>query len=289
MPALGMYFIYYFRMTGQAYHKVHKLHPHRTQPLHIKPELSSSEPPAPWEGIENILEEMWAGQRDPEHAPGWHSMAPTLSQLPGSGPTKVPLLAAPGTARDPPSRLDAAGGWLGAGGCAACPARTPPSARLVQGRQSGAVCQCQAGDGGPHAALLGGPSVLAGTAAAPSLAGVGLEHRRFACRLLILQPPPNPPRQRGGIPPGTGTPLRAAAVPKEVTVTGEQGSTSSPSLKRSHLPPAPPKAGDGAGTAREHHGSRPGWQGWICTKRREEERAKVELTYRWLFKSIKGR
>lgn len=27
----------------------------------------------------------------------------------------------------------------------------------------------------------------------------------------------------------------------------------------------------------------------VGTKRREEERAKVELTYRWLFKSIKGR
>lgn len=39
----------------------------------------------------------------------------------------------------------------------------------------------------------------------------------------------------------------------------------------------------------EHLSSQPGWQGWTRTKRREEERAKVELTYRWLFKSIKGR
>lgn len=61
MPALGMYFIYYFRMTGQAYHKVHKLHPHRTRPLHIKLAMSLSEPQVPWEGIKNILEEIWAG------------------------------------------------------------------------------------------------------------------------------------------------------------------------------------------------------------------------------------
>jgi len=105
-------------------------------------------------------------------------------------------------------------------------------------------------------------------------------------RSLILHPP-QISRSKKDVSPRHRYP---APGHRRCAETGDQGSTSSHSLQRS--PQLPPSQGTEQGQPElpgEHRGSRPGWQGWICTKRRGEERAKVELTYRWLFKSIKGR
>lgn len=144
-------------------------------------------------------------------------------------------------------------GWTGARGCAACPACTLPRSRTLQGRQSGAVCQGQVGDGHHHADLSGGLHL--------SLQAL-LPHRAWQEQSTVpaLCPArpavcsssthPKSPKAKRTRSPGTGTPLQAQAAPKEMAVTGDQGSTSSHSLKCSHLPPAPPKPGDRAGTAR---------------------------------------
>lgn len=125
-----MYFIYYFRMTGQAYHKVHKLHPHHTQPLHIKPVMSLSEPRVPRQGMGNILEAMRCGQG--EQAPGRHGTAPlrpTLTDTRGFGPPRSSPAGASARGRFAsawrrwsPRKGEGAqqGAWFG-GGCRAQP------------------------------------------------------------------------------------------------------------------------------------------------------------------------
>lgn len=87
------------------------------------------------------------------------------------------------------------------------------------------------------------------------------------------EPPPVPVTQVRPVPMGKvatwegGTALSSGCLPPAAppTLLWDQGQ------------PQQPPSGPTSGRAR------------VGTKRREEERAKVELTYRWLFKSIKGR
>lgn len=124
------------------------------------------------------------------------------------------------------------------------------------------------------------PSVLAGTATAPSSAGRGAGFKAgFLPGLAHFLPahfpqsPPVPVTQVRSVPMGKvatwegGTALSSGCLPPAAppTLLWDQGQ------------PQQPPSGPTSGRAR------------VGTKRREEERAKVELTYRWLFKSIKGR
>lgn len=92
--------------------------------------------------------------------------------------------------------------------------------------------------------------------------------------------PPEPPRSRdpGALRPhGEGGDV-GGGHGAELGVPPTSGSTNA-AVGPGAAPAAPqqPPSGLTSGRAR------------VGTKRREEERAKVELTYRWLFKSIKGR
>ena len=112
--------------------------------------------------------------------------------------------------------------------------------------------------------------------------------------LPFAHPPPTPnlPKQRGHVPPAQVPRSGHRLYPRRWQSQGIRTAQGATALNAATSHPLPQSRGTEQGQPElpcEHHGSRPGWQGWICTKRREEERAKVELTYRWLFKSIKGR
>lgn len=99
-----------------------------------------------------------------------------------------------------------------------------------------------------------------------------------SCPVLVPRPPRSSQSEENAFPQGKRYPAPGAGC--------AQGGGSDGGPGQRERPAGPP---EGRSRASERRGSRPGWQGWICTERREEERAKVELTYRWLFKSIKGR
>lgn len=123
-----------------------------------------------------------------------------------------------------------------------------------------------------------------------------MPHRHFAQPVLpFAHPPPNPnlPKQRGCAPPEQVPHSGHRLCPRRWQPQGTRVAQASTAFNAATSHQVPQNQGMEpercAQLPCKHHGSRPGWQGWICTKRREEERAKVELTYRWLFKSIKGR
>lgn len=275
-----MYFIYYFRMTGQAYHKVHKSHPHHTQPLHIKPAMSSPEPRVPRQGMGNILEAMRCGQG--ERVPGWHSTAPphpqtpvALGPLPAPQPehqsgVSSPLHGADGAPRigKVPSRVLGLVVWQG----------SAPSPCAAPGLGLPNWCHAVRAESPPRASQA--PSVLAGTATAPSSAGRGAGFKAGFLPGLAHFLPAHFPQS----PPVPVTQVRS--VPMGKVATWEGGTA----LSSGCLPPAaPPTLLWDQGQPQQPPSGPTSVRARVGTKRREEERAKVELTYRWLFKSIKGR
>lgn len=255
-----MYFIYYFRMTGQAYRRVHKLHPHHTQPLHIKPVMSLPEPRVPRQGMGNILEAMRCGQG--ERVPGWHSTAPPHPkptdtrgfEPPPSSPARASVrgqFASAWRGRSPPNWEGAQrGAWFG-GGCRAQPHLL--ALLQVRGCQTGAVRRGQNLPCGHRRA----PSVLAGTATAPSSAGRGAGFRAGSLPGLahflpahFPQSPPVPVTQVCPIPVGKvatwegGTALSSGCLPPAAppTLLWDQGQPQQPP---SRPPAAPHLAGRG--------------------------------------------
>lgn len=225
-----MYFIYYFRMTGQAYHKVHKLHPHRTQPLPIKPVMSLSEPQVLWKGIKNILEAIWAGLHDLKHSPG----CPGTNTLPG--PRIQPLCWHPHERCGTPKQRSWV--WAGCGVGDALPALPVP---------------CQ------EAGLSRTYNLVLSTRAKQEM-DTTFQVSICPCRLCCRTSPsfihPESPTAERTRSPSSG------GVQSPGTVTGDSASLKCSSPKRQGTEQGQPQL------PCKHPGSQPGRQGGVCTERR---------------------
>lgn len=160
---------------------------------------------------------------------------------------RSPSAGSPGNGAGPPSRAGE-GGCGPDGGCSSCAARSLPRGRALRGRQSGA-----SGRWTPPRSPFGGLHL------SPC--------RRFAHPVPPSPHPPtapNLPKQRGRLPPARITRLR----PRRWQRWGNRGNHDP---KRRHLPPHQPPQSWGDRAGGQSGDSRPGWQGWICSRRREEK------------------
>lgn len=218
--------------------------------------------------------------------PGWHSTAPPHPQTPVAlGPLPAPQPEHQSGVSSPLHGADGAprigkvpGGMLG---LLVAAGLSPISLRCSR---SGAAKLVPCGEGRISPAGIAGSICPCRHCHGTELCGA---RSRFQSRLFArfssfsTSPfPPEPPRSRD---PGAPRPHGeggnvGGGHSAELGVPPTSSSTNA-AVEPGAAPAAPqqPPSGPTSGRAR------------VGTKRREEERAKVELTYRWLFKSIKGR